>query len=126
MSNPSKRKGTSFEVLVRDYFIAEWDDRIVRVAQAGANDLGDLANFRVGVGDAKVAVECKNIVEYKSNLSGWITEATREAQNINAVAGIVVHKRAGKGRAEDQYVTLTLADFFRVLRASQGRGSVSP
>lgn len=123
MSNPSKRKGTSFEVLVRDEFIEQWDDRIVRVAQAGNKDLGDLANFRVG--DAKVAVECKNIVEYKSNLSGWITEAHREAQNINAVAGIVIHKRAGKGRAEDQYVTMTLGSLFAILKASGGGGSVS-
>lgn len=122
MSNPSKRKGTDFEVKTRDYFQQWWDYRIVRVAQGGVNDLGDLANFEVG--GHKVAVECKNSVEYKSNLSGWITEAKREAQNINAVASIVVHKRAGKGRAEDQYVTTTLRDLFTILRLSEGRGSV--
>ena len=122
MSNPSKRKGTSFEVLIRDFLNAWWDYRIVRVAQAGKNDLGDLANFEVS--GSRVAIECKGITEYKSNLSGWIQEAKREAQNINAVAGIVIHKRAGKGQAVDQYVTMTLGDLVRILLLSEGRGSV--
>jgi hypothetical protein len=122
VSNPSKRKGTSFEVLIRDYFIAEWDDRIVRLALSGSKDQGDLANFRIA--GEKIAVECKATDEYKSQLAGWITEAQREAKNLGALASFVVHKRKGKGAAQDQYVTLTLGDLFRMLRVSQGGGSV--
>ena len=123
MSNPSKRKGTSFEVLIRDYFIDQTgDDRIVRLALAGVKDCGDIANFRIG--DSKIAVECKATDEYRSSLAGWVKEAEREAENLGALASIVVHKRKGKGAAQDQYVTLTVGDFFRVLRASGGGGSV--
>lgn len=120
MSNPSKRKGTSFEVLVRDFFVDEWDDRIVRLALAGSKDCGDLANFRIG--DHKIAVECKD--HRSMELASWVAEAQREAENLGALASIVVHKRRGKGAAQEQYVTCTLGDFFKMLRASQARGSV--
>lgn len=123
MSNPSKRKGTSFEVLTRDYFIAEWDDRINRLALAGTKDMGDLANFRIG--PHKIAVECKASDEYKAQLAGWIREAEVERKNLGALASIVVHKRKGKGAAQDQYVTCTLGDFFLMLKASAQGGSVS-
>lgn len=123
MSNPSKRKGTNFEVLIRDYFIDQTgDDRIVRLALAGVKDQGDIANFRIG--PHKIAVECKATDEYRAQLAGWIAEAEQERKNLGALASIVVHKRKGKGAAQDQYVTLTLADLFRMLAASQGRGSV--
>lgn len=110
MTNPSKRKGTSFEVLIRDFLAANWDDRIVRVAQAGSKDLGDLANFRIG--KHKIAIECKNVA--KMNLSGWVREAQDEAQNIGGMAGVVIHKRPRHGLPADQYVTMTLADFLMI------------
>jgi hypothetical protein len=123
MSNPSKAKGTHFEVLVRDYFVQVWGDRrIKRVAQAGIHDEGDIANFRVA--DQDIAIECKATDEYRSNLAGWIREAEVERQNLGAIATCVVHKRKGKGAAQDQYVTLTLKDFLTICALSDGRGSV--
>jgi hypothetical protein len=123
MSNPSKRKGTDFEVSIRDYFVTELGDRrIKRVAQAGSKDEGDIANFRIA--DMDIAVECKATDEYRSNLAGWVKEAQREAQNLGALSSIVVHKRKGVRAAQEQYVTCTLGDFFRMLHLSQGEGSV--
>lgn len=123
MSNPSKRKGTDFEVKIRDYFIEQTgDDRIVRLALAGVNDQGDIANFRIEGG--KIAVECKATDEYRANLAGWIREAEQERKNLGALASVVVHKRKGKGAGQDQYLTCTLKDFFTILALSKGGGSV--
>lgn len=121
MTNRAKQKGTWFESLIRDYLIVNWDDRIVRVPSAGSNDQGDLANFRVA-GVHKVAIECKD--HRKMELGVWLTEAEKERANLGGVAGIVVHKRPGKGRAGDQYVTMTLHTLITLLRLSEGRGSV--
>jgi hypothetical protein len=49
------------------------------------------------------------------DLAGWVTEAETERGNLDAIAGVVIHKRRGKGQALDQYVTLTVRDFIALL-----------
>ena len=120
MTNRSKAKGTHFEVLIRDYFIENWDDLINRLALAGTKDCGDLANFRIA--GEKIAVECKD--HRQMELAAWVAEAQKEAENLGALASVVVHKRRGKGAAQDQYVTTTLGDFMKIIALSEGRGSV--
>lgn len=120
MSKWTRQKGPWFETQIQKYLASRWDDRIVRIRAAGANDPGDIANLRVR--DQKVAVECKNVV--KLSLGPWVGEAQKERDNIGAIAGIVIHKRAGKGQPEDQYVTTTLGEFMRILDLSVGKGSV--
>lgn len=115
LPNRSKAKGTAFESLVRDYLKDEWSSDVDRLTLSGASDRGDLGGFRVG--DRLVAVECKN--HTAMSLASWVGEAQREAENYRAVAGIVIHKRKGKGRAADQYVTLTLRDFLDILRTAK-------
>lgn len=113
MANPSKRKGTSFEVLIRDYLIEEMDDdRIMRLAQAGAKDGGDIANLRV-CGE-KIAVECKDVKIL--SLPGGVDEAIKEAGNIGATIGVLIHKRRGKGQAKDQIVSMSAEHFIRLLK----------
>lgn len=103
----SKAKGTSFERLVADGFAEHLsDDRIDRSPLRGNADRGDISGLVNPFG--KISVECKNVA--KLNLAGWITEAENERGNADANAGIVIHKRKGKGRFLDQYVTLTVRD----------------
>jgi hypothetical protein len=111
----AKQAGTSFERLVADYLAAEVDDRIDRRVKTGAADKGDIGGLRHH--GHRLVVECKNVA--KMNLSGWVTEALTEARNDGALAGIVVHKRRGKGQAGDQYVTLTLGDLVKLLNANR-------
>ena len=42
-----------------------------------------------------------------------------ERGNDDAVAGIVVHKRHGKGQPGEQWVTMTLADFASILTGAR-------
>lgn len=103
----SKAKGTSFERLVADGFAdALNDDRIDRAPLRGDGDRGDIAGLVSPFG--KVVVECKNVA--RMDLAGWVTEAEVERGNADAIAGIALHKRRGKGKFLDQYVTMTVRD----------------
>jgi hypothetical protein len=123
VANRSKARGTSFESLIRDYLQHEWSPDIDRLPLSGRTDRGDIGNFRVG--GRLVAVECKR--HSRMDLGTWVFEAQREAEAYGAFVGVVVHKRRGKGRAGDQYVTLTLEDFVAVLAVAGGeRGNWCP
>jgi hypothetical protein len=113
VSNPNGRKGASHERQTADYWRDNWDDRIDRRVRTGAKDKGDLANVRVR--NHRIVVECKNTRAV--DLAGWIGEAQQEAINDEALIGIVVAKRKGKGNPEDQYVVLTQGDFLKLLAA---------
>jgi hypothetical protein len=39
--------------------------------------------------------------------------------NDEALAGVVIHKRHGKGKAGDQWVTMPLADLVAILTGSR-------
>jgi hypothetical protein len=115
--NRSKAKGTDFESLIRDYLKVEWSDIIERMPLSGNEDRGDISNFRVGSrSQHKVAFELKNCKTM--SLAGWVQEAQDEAENYEAVAGVVCHKRKMKGQAGDQYLTMTLSDFLTILHAA--------
>lgn len=111
MSNPNGAKGSSFERLIADCLAEHVDDRIDRRVKTGTKDRGDIGGLRHMGG--KVVVECKNVA--KMNLAGWIGEAEVERGNDDALVGLVVHKRRGKGQALDQYVTLTVRDLIALL-----------
>ena len=110
--NRSKQKGTTFERLVADGFATALDDdRIDRAPLSGNLDKGDIANVRTPSG-GKIAIEVKNVA--KLDLAGWVSEAEVERKNLGAVAGIVIHKRVGKGKFIDQYCTLTVKDLLAI------------
>ena len=115
--NRSKQKGTAMETLVTNYLRQEWDAHIHRRALTGSADQGDIGGFELGPNGKELAIEVKNCA--KLALAEWVGEAQAEAINAGAVAGIVVHKRKGKGQPEDQYVTMTLGDFVTILRTLQ-------
>lgn len=101
------------ETLVAGYLAAELDDdRIERRARNGAKDRGDIGGIRTPFGE-RMVLEVKNTA--RINLGGWWSEVEAEKGNDDAPVGVVVHKRHGKGRGEDQWVTLTLRDFARII-----------
>ena len=122
MTNRSGQKGASFERLMADYFRDNLSEFIDRRVKTGAADKGDIANFRIG--RHRLVVECKNIrrqspgEQRPPGLNSWVEEAQEEARNDDALAGIVVHKRHGKGQPQDQYVTLTVDDFLTIIAAA--------
>lgn len=67
--------------------------------------------------DAQIAHEVKNTA--RIDLAGWAAEAELERRNDDANAALIVHKRYGKGRPEDQWVTCTLSDLVALLSGSR-------
>lgn len=111
----AKKAGTRMESLVSNYLNQHVDDRIERRRLTGSKDRGDIAGLR-HMGEP-IAVEVKNTS--RINLAAWATEAEIARGNSDSVAGIVVHKRHGKGQAADQWVTLTLGDFVALITGSR-------
>lgn len=104
----NRAKGTALETLSTNYLREHVSDFIVRQPLAGSRDLGDVANLRTH-NNRPIVVEVKNTA--RTELGVWAAEAEAERVNAGAVAGVVLHKRVGKGQAGDQWVTMTLRDF---------------
>ena len=111
----AKRQGASFERQIADYLAANIDDRIDRRPKTGAKDRGDIGGLRHMGG--RVVVECKNTARH--HLAEWAAEAEIERGNDDALAGIVVAKRHGKGQPKDQWVILTLGDFVALITGTR-------
>jgi hypothetical protein len=108
----AKKAGASFEQFVADYLQDRLDDdRIERRVMGGTKDRGDISNVRFM--SHRLVLECKNVATM--SLGSWVEEAHIEAGNDDALLGVVVHKRRGKGQPGDQFVTLTLDDFATLL-----------
>lgn len=107
----SKDKGTKLERLAADGFAAALnDDRIDRAPLRGARDVGDISNLRSPFG--KIVVEVKN--HARLELAAWVDEVEVEVGNADALAGVVLHKRKGRGAFLDQYVTMSVRDFIAI------------
>lgn len=107
----AKKAGSQLERDVADHLAATVDDRIDRAVKRGTKDVGDVGGLRFH--GHKIAVEVKNTS--KVSLSTWASEVEVERQNLGALAGIIVHKRHGKGYAGDQWVTMTLDNFVALM-----------
>lgn len=123
----ASRKGASFERLIADALNQHVDDRIDRRVKTGANDKGDIGGLRGphlscdgGICDChlrRIVVECKN--QNRMSLAEWVNEADLERGNDDALVGLVVHKRRGKGNPLDQYVTTTVRDLIALLTGAR-------
>ena len=107
----AKKAGTALESMVAAYLAAHVDDRIERRAKSGAKDRGDVSGLR-HMGE-RLVVECKNTA--RIDLAGWAAEAELERGNDDAVAGVIISKRHGKGQPGDQWVHMTLRDFVALI-----------
>lgn len=107
-----RQKGSTFERTTADYLAAALDDDgIDRQVKTGNKDRGDIRGVKVH--GQRVAVECKNLA--RLNVGTALAEAEVERGNLDALAGVVVAKRHGKGQPADQLVYMTLADFAALL-----------
>ena len=111
----AKAAGTRMETLVADYLAKHIDDRIERRTRNGSKDRGDIGGLR-HMGQ-RVVIEVKDTS--RINLAGWASEAETERGNDDAGVAIVAHKRHGKGRPEDQWITMTLGDFVALLNGDR-------
>lgn len=114
----AKAAGSRFERLIANHLNDRlYGLRVDRQVKTGARDLGDIAG--VHLAGVRIAIECKNAT--RLDLPKWTQEAHTEAANIAEVdpigeaIGVVVHKRHGNGRAEDQWVTMTVNDLINLI-----------
>lgn len=108
----ARKAGTTFERLIADYLAEHVDDRIDRRVKTGSKDRGDIAGVRTFRGKRAV-IECKDVATL--SLGSWYGEAETEMGNDDAQVAMVAHKRVRKGRAADQWVTMTLRDLVVLL-----------
>lgn len=111
----AKAAGSRFERLIADYL----NDRLYglnidRQVKTGKRDSGDIAG--VHIAGKRIAIECKNTA--RMDLPRWTREAHTEAGNIGGAAGVVIHKRHGNGKPEDQWVTMTVTDLVTIINLS--------
>lgn len=99
MANPSKRKGTEFEVLVADYLAKVTGLPVERRALCGVNDRGDIAGIR------DWTLECKATAQI--DLAGGLDEAVREMANAKTRFHALIVKRRMKP-ASQAYAVMTL------------------
>lgn len=114
MSNPSKQKGTSWEVAVRDYLKERGFSGAERVAQAGANDLGDI------IGVPGFAIECKSRKDFSTSVAASVDEAgvallnrVDRGDKVSFGVGIVKRKRRP---VEDGYCIIPLKFMVTIMR----------
>lgn len=107
----ARQAGSRFERLVADYLAEHVDDRIDRRVKTGAKDRGDVAGVRHMGG--RVVIETKDVTRWSPG--EWLREAEVERGNDDAIAGLVVAKRHGKGKPAEQVVLMTLADLVALL-----------
>lgn len=105
--------GARMERLVAEFLAFRLaDDRIERRTRNGAHDRGDIAGVRT-IRGGRVVIECKDTT--RQELAAWLREAEIERGNDDAVVGVVAHKKRGTANPADQYVTMTLETFARLL-----------
>jgi hypothetical protein len=113
----AKQAGSSFERLIADFLRDRLnDDRIDRRVKSGAKDRGDIGGVRT-IRGGRVVIEAKNTK--RDNLPAWIREAEAERGNDDAAIGVVVHKFHGNAKAADQYVSMTMETFARLLEGGE-------
>lgn len=101
----SRRKGNRAEVeVVRVLREAGFEAETSRASRGGYQTGEDI------VSDFPASIEVKN--QARLDLAGWYAQAEYQA---NGRPAVVIHKRVGKGRGEDWWVTTTVQDLLRIL-----------
>lgn len=113
-SNSSARAaGSSFERLIADDARDSGFENADRMVKRGIHDAGDITG--VYFGPHKVCLELKNAT--RTDLPKWYGELEVEKENLQTGYGAVVWKRHGKGKADEQNVSMTWLQFKQYLAA---------
>ena len=108
----ARTQGTRRETQLATYLRTQLnDDRIDRQARTGAKDRGDIRG--VHIWNQPLAVEVKNTTRIA--LPQWMNEARTEAGNIDALAGLIIHKRHGTAAPGEQWVTTCVDELLSLL-----------
>jgi hypothetical protein len=116
----AKKAGTEFETRIAAYLANQVDDRIERRSRNGAKDRGDLSGLR-HMGE-RVVVEIKDHGG-ELRVGPWLTETEIERGNDDALVGMIVAKRRGKGNPADQLVIMTLGDLVALMTGERPRAA---
>ena len=112
----ARTAGARFETQVATYLATQLDDdRIERRTRTGARDRGDITGLR-HLGQ-RVVIECKNTSRWTPG--EWLVETELERGNDDAVAGLVVAKRRGRGDPGDAVVLMSLRDLAALLTGTR-------
>lgn len=111
----AKRAGARFARIIADWFRAHGHPYADKQPLTGAVDKGDVANVHHPDGQP-IALELKDRATLA--LPQWWREAQQEAANLGTPYAAIIHKRSGKGQPEDQWVTLSVAMFNRIIRGT--------
>lgn len=115
MSNPSKKKGTAWEVRLVAYLNEHGFPFAERRVQAGGLDKGDIAGLPILV-EAK---NCRSI-----DLSGWCDEAAKEARTAgmgNRWAVVFPRRSHVTAKAYAVISLELLAELMRLARSEESR-----
>ena len=102
----SRRKGNAAEVeVVKALERAGWKAVTSRFARGGFQAGEDI------ISDFPLSIEVKN--QTRLDLAGWWAQAQEQTVGKPPV---VIHKRVGKGKAEDWWVTMDLATLLQIVK----------
>lgn len=99
----ARRKGATYQRAIRQWFDSHGYTTMVRQAGEDGDDLTILEH-------PDLSIEIKN--QARTDLPSWAAQAARQA---GARIPVVIHKRHGVTRCEDQWVTMTLEHFHRLI-----------
>ena len=112
MSNPQKNKASAYERSIVNY-LRDNNYDADRTRAGWTDDRGDIHGITNSEGKP-FTFECKN--HRRDNLPGWIVELEREIANAGGDIGVVVHKKHGTTKPEDQYASLPLGMLVQLLK----------
>lgn len=121
MANPSKKKGTAWEVIVKDFLnvaLARIGLKLDRAPLHGTKDIGDIAGLHIG--GVRLAMGCKATKELRP--VEWMRRGAIIKENAHADAYAEVYKPRGVGRATAGHgiVMMRLDDFSEMLAKLAG------
>lgn len=102
MPNPQKQKGSAYERLIVDTLKDAGFDA-ERTRAGWSDDRGDVHGITHPI-LGNFTIECKN--HRSMDLAGWMGELERERTANGGGLGVVVHKKRGETKGENQYASL--------------------
>lgn len=94
MTNANARKGSSFEVALRDH-ARQRGAKVARVHDGGIADEGDLLFF------GSITAQAKNTKEQKLS---WLSEAQAQSQRAQTEKAVLIFKRRNHGTGKSYVI----------------------